>query len=65
MPKANVMTVGGLKALLAEFGVRDDSEIWLSSDEEGNEILPMLADPQCSLAIEEYGKKVILFPSHR
>lgn len=65
MSNANTMTVGGLKALFAEFELHDDCEIWLSSDEEGNEFLPMLADPKCSLAIEEDGKKVILFPSHR
>ena len=65
MPRADVMTVGGLKALLAEFEVQDDCEIWLSSDEEGNEFLPMLAEPECSLAVDSDGKKVILFPSHR
>jgi len=61
----NIMTAVSLLDNLAESGVRDDFEIWLSSDEEGNEILPVLADPKCSLAIEEDGKKVILFPSHR
>ena len=61
----NIMTAVSLLDNLAESGVRDDFEIWLSSDEEGNEILPVLADPKRSLAIEEDGKKVILFPSHR
>ena len=65
MAKADVMTIGGLKALFAEFGIRDDCEIWLSSDEEGNEILPMLANPECSLAIEGDGRKLTFFPSHR
>lgn len=67
MPKESktIMTVGRLKDILAEFNVQDDFEIWLSSDEEGNEVLPMLANPQWSLAIEEDGKRVTLFPSHR
>jgi len=65
MPKENVMTVGGLKALLAEFGVHDDCEIWLSSDEEGNEILPMLPDPEYGLTVSNDGNHVVLFPSHR
>ena len=64
MPKANVMTVGGLNALFCEFEVRDDFEIWLSSDEEGNEFLPMLANPELSLAIDNECKRVVLFPSH-
>lgn len=60
-----VITVGGLKALFTEFEITDDFEVWLSSDEEGNEILPMPANPERSLAIEKEGKKITLFPSHR
>ena len=64
MSNAKTMTAGRLEALFAEFEVRDDFEIWLSSDEEGNEFLPMPANPEFSLAVDEDGKKVILFPSH-
>ncbi len=60
-----IMTVGLLKSILAEFKVQDDFEIWLSSDEEGNEYLPMHANPQWSLAVEEDDKRITLFPSHR
>ena len=49
----------------AEFIVRDDCEIGLSSDAEGNEILPMPTDPRWSLAIDADGKEITLFPPHR
>ena len=67
MPKEDktIMTVGRLKGLLAYFNAQDDFEVWLSSDEEGNEFLPMLANPEWSLAVEEGDKRVTLFPSHR
>jgi hypothetical protein len=59
------MTAVRLLDTLAEFGVQDDFEIWLSSDEEGNEFLPMPANPELSLAIDASNKRVVLFPSHR
>ena len=67
MPKEEktIMTVGRLKGLLAYFNAQDDFEVWLSSDEEGNDFLPMLANPKWSLAVEEEEKRVTLFPSHR
>jgi len=67
MPKEDktIMTVGRLKGLLAYFNAQDDFEVWLSSDEEGNDFLPMLANPKWSLAVEEDDKRVTLFPSHR
>ena len=61
----SVMTAVNLLDALVESGVQDDFEIWLSSDEEGNEFLPMPANPNCSLAIDSEGKRVVLFPSHR
>jgi len=61
----NIMTAVSLVDALAESGVQDDFEIWLSSDEEGNEFLPMPADPESSLAIDASNKRVVLFPSHR
>ena len=63
--KTNIMTAVSLLDALAESGVQDDFEIWLSSDEEGNEFLPMPANPELSLAIDASNKRVMLFPSHR
>ena len=63
--KLQVMTVGALKSLLTEFEVQDDFTVWLSSDEEGNEFLPMLANPEWSLAVDKDERKVTFFPSHR
>ena len=62
---AKIMTAVKLLDVLAESGVQDDFEIWLSSDQEGNEFLPMLANPELSLAIDGAHKRVVLFPSHR
>ena len=45
--------------------IEDDFQIWLSSDEEGNEFLPMYDNPRLCLAIEPDEKRIILFPSHR
>jgi len=63
--KTNIMTAVSLLDALAESGVQDDFEIWLSSDEEGNEFLPMPANPELSLAIDRDTKRVVFFPSHR
>ena len=63
--KTNIMTAVSLLDALAESGVQDDFEIWLSSDEEGNELLPMLANPELSLSIDASTKRVVFFPSHR
>ena len=67
MSKPNVMTVASLKKLLNEFGneIADDFQVWLSSDEEGNEFLPVFNNPRLCLAIEPDQKRIILFPSHR
>ena len=67
MAKQEVMTVAGFKQLLKEYGneVTDDFQVWLSSDEEGNEFLPMLKNPEHSLAIDPRHKRIVLFPSHR
>ena len=63
--RQTLMTVGRFREILTDFNIQDDFELWLSSDEEGNEFLPVLANPQCSLAIEEDEKRITLFPSHR
>ena len=61
------MTVTSLKKLLNEIGdeLSDDYHVWLSSDEEGNEYLPMFENPELCLAIEKKAKRIIFFPSHR
>ena len=67
MAKPDIMTVASLKKLLNEFGneIGDDFQVWLSSDEEGNEYLPMFENPRFSLAVDKEAKRIILFPSHR
>ena len=67
MAKQNVMTVASLKKLLDEYGneITDDFQVWLSSDEEGNEFLPMFENPQLCLAIDKEANRIIFFPSHR
>ena len=63
----NIMTIADLKQLLAELAkeLGNDFEVWLSSDEEGNEFLPMLKDTKLCLAIEKDERKIIFYPSHR
>lgn len=65
--KNQVMTVADLKQVLANFSdeIDDNFEVWLSSDEEGNEFLPMLKNTEFCLAVEKDAKRIILFPSHR
>jgi hypothetical protein len=66
MAKQEVMTMAGFKQLLKEYSneVTNDFQVWLSSDEEGNEFLPMLKKPEYSLAIDTGHKRIVLFPSH-
>ena len=67
MAKQNIMTVASLKKLLNEFEneISDDFQVWLSSDEEGNQFLPVYDNPKLCLAIEPEEKRIIFFPSHR
>ena len=67
MAKQTVMNIADLKKLLNEIGneVGDDYQVWLSSDEEGNEYLPMSRKPELCLSIDEEAKRSILFPLHR
>ena len=52
-----------LSKLVSEFG--EDSEVWLSCDEEGNEFLPMSANTDLSVAFDNHTQRVIFFPMHR
>jgi len=67
MAKECYMTVASLKKLLDDFKdeIEEDFLVWLSSDEEGNEFLPIHNDSRLCLAIEPEEKRIILFPSHR
>ena len=67
MANQTIMNVGALKKFLDEIEneVGDDYQVWLSSDEEGNEYLPMFENPELCLAIDKEAKKIIFFPSHR
>jgi hypothetical protein len=66
MAKQMIMTVASLKKLLDEFGneIADGFQVWLSSDEEGNEYLPMLENTELCLAIDKDEKRIIFYPSH-
>ena len=67
MAKQTVMNIAELKKLLSEIEneIGDDYQVWLSSDEEGNEYLPMLENTEFCLAINKDEKRIIFFPSHR
>jgi len=67
MAKQTIMNVGSLKKFLDELAnkVGDDYQVWLSSDEEGNEYLPMFENPELCLAIDKEAKWIIFYPSHR
>lgn len=67
MAKQNIMTVASLKKLLNEIGdeLSDDYHVWLSSDEEGNEYLPMFESQELCLAVDKKAKRIVFFPSHR
>ena len=67
MAEQNVMNIAQLKKLLEKMAneVSDDFQVWLSSDEEGNEFLPMFENPESCLFIEKKAKRIIFFPSHR
>jgi len=64
--KSSNMKLGALRLLLveliSEFG--ENSEVWLSSDEEGNGFLPMSSNPDLSVAYDNSVKRVVFFPVH-
>ena len=45
--------------------LNQDAVIDMSSDEEGNQFLPVYDNPRLCLAIEPEEKRIILFPSHQ
>ena len=61
------MNITKFKKLLNEIGneISDDYQVWMSSDEEGNEFLPMLENAEFCLAIDKDEKRIIFFPLHR
>ena len=61
------MKLGTLKLLLSKLAseIGEDSEVWLSCDEEGNEFLPMSANPDLSVAYDNPAKRLVFFPMHR
>ena len=67
MAKQNIMTVASLKKLLEKIGdeLSDDYHVWLSSDEEGNEYLPLFDSQDLCLSVDKKAKRIIFFPSHR
>lgn len=62
----NVMNIKAFKKLLNQLGneVGEDFQIWLSSDAEGNEFLPMSPNPELCLGMDKDEKRIILFPLH-
>jgi len=66
MANQKVMNINALKKLLKKIGseVRDDYEVWLSKDEEGNEFLPMPENPKFCLMLDPDEKRIIFFPMH-
>lgn len=59
------LTVKGLVNLLQvlckQRTINENSEVWLSSDEEGNSFSPLLDDPEISIGVE--GNKIVFYPS--
>lgn len=65
MPDLETMTVKELRRKLAAIEkTMGDFKIWLSSDEEGNEVLPMNKNVDLSMAVETHNKRLIFFPDH-
>ena len=66
-PIESIMDIANLRRILTSI-VREKgyhAEIWISSDEEGNEILPMPLDEELSIGFDEENNRIIFFPAHR
>ncbi len=61
-----IMKVSYLQAILAAILLEtgDDYQIWLASDEEGNNIIPMHSNMLFSVSVDKDSKQVIFFPQH-
>jgi len=66
-PLYSNMKLGSLRRILSELAneIGDNSEVWLSCDEEGNEILPMPENEKLSIGIDKENMRIVFFPSHR
>jgi hypothetical protein len=66
-PLDSNMKLGNLRVILSEIAneIGDNLEVWLSSDEEGNEFLPMPANEEMSIGIDRDTMRIVFFPSHR
>lgn len=52
-----------LNALIKEGAITNKSEVWLSSDEEGNEYSPLVAvNGQYNISVEPDKSKITLYP---
>lgn len=67
MANQTIMNIAAFKKLLSEIGnqVSYNYQVWLSSDEEGDEYLPMFESTELCLAVDKKTKRIIFFPSHR
>ena len=64
MGSVDIISVRELSKLLKKLNTDiGDYQVWLSSDEEGNNFQPMLQKPKYSLAIDNNQKRIVLFPS--
>jgi len=61
-----IMNIASFKELLNDIGneIGNDYQVWLSSDAEGNQLLPMSQTPELCLAVDKDEKRIILFPLH-
>jgi len=59
MTNQTIMNLSEFKKLMSKIGneISDDYQVWMSSDEEGNEFLPMLENTEFCLAIDKDKKK--------
>ena len=65
-PLNSNMNLGNLRRILTEIAkeIGYNAEVWLSSDEEGNEFLPMSSKEELCIGIDTDNMRIIFFPSH-
>ena len=61
------MAIAALQKLLnhLEQKYSGDYQIWLWSDEEGNQILPMLAAPKLIVGSDKEEKRIVFYPTEQ